>query len=69
MSTAVEHIFSQGQQLLSFTCNSLYASSIPAFLCLGSWGHHNLICFEDVLTAVKANSKRKREVSEVEIVE
>jgi hypothetical protein len=52
-----------------FTRNRLRASSIRAFLCLGSWGRHDLIFLEDVLTAVKANSKRKREVFEVDGVE
>ena len=73
-STAVERVFSQGRQLLSFTRNRLHPSSIRAFLCLGSWGHNDLILFEDVLAAVKGNSKRKRELSDsdddiVEVVE
>jgi len=70
-TTAVERVFSQGRQLLSFTRNRLRASSIRAFLCLGSWGRHDLVFFEDVLAAVKENSKRKREASssEVEVVE
>ena len=66
-STAVEHVFSQGRQLLSFTWNCLHASSICAFLCLGSWGRNDLIFFEDVLAAVKAGSKRKREVSDLDV--
>jgi hypothetical protein len=68
-STAVERVFSQGRQLLSFTRNRLSASSIRAFLCLGSWGRNDLILFEDVLAAVKGNSKRKRESSDIEIME
>ena len=70
-STAVERVFSQGRQLLSFTHNHLHPSAICAFLCLGSWGRNDLICFEDVLAAVKGNSKRKCEVSDldVEVVE
>jgi len=68
-STAVERVFSQGRQLLSFTRNRLSASSIRAFLCLGSWGRNDLILFEDVLAAVKGNSKRKRELSDIEIME
>ena len=70
-STAVERVFSQGRQLLSFTRNRLSASSIRADLCLGSWGRNDLIYFEDVLAAVKGNAKRKREEydSEVEVVE
>jgi hypothetical protein len=66
-STAVERVFSQGRQLLSFTRNRLRASSIRAFLCLGSWGRNDLIFFEDVLAAVKAGSKRKREASDLDV--
>jgi hypothetical protein len=70
-STAVERVFSQGCQLLSFTRNHLSASSIHAFLCLSSWGCHDLIFFEHVLAAVKGNSKRKQEESDsdVEVIE
>ena len=70
-STAVERVFSQGRQLLSFTHNRLRPSTIHAFLCLGSWGRNDLIFFEDVLAAVKGNSKRKRKLSDsdVEVVE
>ena len=66
-STAVEHVFSQGHQLFSFTRNHLHASSIRAFLCLGSWGCNDLIFFKDVLAAVKASSKRKREASDLDV--
>jgi len=68
-STAVKQVFSQGRQLLSFTCNWLHASSIRAFLCLGPWGRNDLVFMEDILAAVRSNSKRKRESSEVEEVE
>jgi len=68
-STAVERVFSQGRQLLSFTRNRLSASNIRVFLCLGSWGRSDLIFFEDVLSAVKGVSKRKREDSDVELFE
>ena len=66
-STAVKRVFSQGHQLLSFTWNRLRASSICAFLCLGSWGCNDLIFFEDVLAAVKAGLKRKREASDLDV--
>jgi len=69
-STAVERVFSQGRQLLSFTRNRLSASSIRAFLCLGSWGRNDLVFREDLLAAVRENSKRKRDdESDVEVVE
>ena len=65
-STVVEHVFSQGHQLLSFICNWLHASSVCASLCMGSWGRNDLILFEDVLTGVRDGSKRKRELSDIE---
>ena len=68
-SMAVKRVFSQGRQLLSFTCNQLLASSIHAFLCLGSWGRNDLILLEDVLAAVKGSSKRRRESSDIKIME
>ena len=37
------------------------------FLCLGSWGHNDLIMFEDVVSAVKANSKWKQEEFDLDI--
>ncbi|KAG1820755.1 hypothetical protein EV424DRAFT_1303065, partial [Suillus variegatus] len=64
ISTAVERVFSQGHHLLSFTRNRLQGSSIRAFLCLGSWARHDLILFEDLVAAVKTNSKRKQESSD-----
>jgi len=36
---------------------------------MGSWGRNDLIFFEDVLAGVKSNSKRKRELSDVEVIE
>ena len=66
-STAIKCVFSQGCQLLLFTHNCLFASLIHVFLCLGSWGHNDLIMFEDVVSAVKANSKRKREEFDLDI--
>ena len=58
------------RQLLSFTRNRLSAQSIRAFLCLGSWARHDLLFDEDLVAAVKENSKRKRKPeSEVEIIE
>ena len=65
-STVVECVFLQGQQLLSFTRNWLHASSVRAFLCMGSWGHNELLLFEDILTGVRVNLKRKRVESENE---
>ena len=66
-STAVERVFSQGRQLLSFTRNRLQASSFRMFLCLGSWGRHDLVLFDDVLAAVRAGSKRKRDSDVIDV--
>ncbi|KIM56394.1 hypothetical protein SCLCIDRAFT_94438, partial [Scleroderma citrinum Foug A] len=47
-STAVEHVFSQGCQLLHFTHNQLSPSTICAYLCLGAWGRCDLLIMEDL---------------------
>jgi hypothetical protein len=36
---------------------------------MGSWGRNDFIFFEDVLAGVKSSSKRKRELSDIEVVE
>jgi hypothetical protein len=36
---------------------------------MGSWARNNLIFFEDVLAGVKSNFKRKRELSDIEVIE
>jgi hypothetical protein len=59
--------FHKGRQLLSFTYNCLCPSVIHAFLCLGFWGCNDLILFEDVLAAVKGNSKRKHKLSDSDV--
>ena len=33
---------------------------------MGSWGHNELLLFEDILTSVRVNLKRKRVVLENE---
>jgi hypothetical protein len=67
-STAVERVFSQGRQLLHFNRNRLPPSSIRAFLCLGSWGRHDLLQMEDILKAV-GSKKRQRVSTDVESLE
>ncbi|KIK00852.1 hypothetical protein K443DRAFT_68066, partial [Laccaria amethystina LaAM-08-1] len=47
-STAVEHVFSQGCQLLHFTCNHLSGASIQSLLCFGDWSQKDLIATSDV---------------------
>lgn len=54
-STAVEHFFSRGHQLLSNTCNHLSVESVHRFLCLGEWGQKDLIGEKQVMQAVKEN--------------
>ena len=52
MSTAVEHLFSQGQQLLHFTQNRMSPSMICAFLCLGDWGKRDLIDMPEIVAVI-----------------
>ena len=59
-STAVERVFSQGRHLLHFTRSRLSASSIRAYLCLGSWARHDLLPMDDLLKTIKENSKKRK---------
>jgi hypothetical protein len=61
MSTAVEHVFSQGRHILHFTWNRLSPSAICTYLCLGSWACDGLVSVSDFLKANQPNSKRKRD--------
>jgi hypothetical protein len=36
---------------------------------MGSWGRNDLVFFEDVMAGVKCSSKRKRDLSDIEVVE
>jgi hypothetical protein len=61
-STAVERVFSQGRHILPFTRNRLSASTIRAYLCLGSWCRKNLVGIPEIVAIVKGdNKKRKRD--------
>ena len=61
-STAVERVFSQGQQLLHFTRNRLSPASIRASLCLGDWSRRDLLSTSDIVEAIQIRQdKRKRE--------
>ena len=57
-STEVERVFSQGQQLLHFTCSQLAPSSIRAYMCLGSWSRHDLLLMGDMLSVLRVKRKR-----------
>jgi hypothetical protein len=59
-STAVERVFSQGRHLLQFTWNRLSASSIRAYLCLGSWSQLDLVRMEDIVDAVTPPSVKRK---------
>ncbi|KAG6807823.1 hypothetical protein H0H92_006319 [Tricholoma furcatifolium] len=52
-STAVEHVFSQGQQLLYYTRNCLSPASIRALMCLGHWSQKDLVTSAEVVEAIK----------------
>jgi hypothetical protein len=69
MSTAVEHVFSQGQQLLHFTHNQLSPSTICANLCLGSWARHGLMSISDLIKVTKVRSNKRKLESDSENVE
>ncbi|KAG6826499.1 hypothetical protein H0H92_015589 [Tricholoma furcatifolium] len=56
-STAVEHIFSQGRQLLHFTRNCLSPASIHAIMFLGRWPRKDLVAAEDIVRSLKARGK------------
>ena len=65
-STAVEHVFSQGRQVLHFTRNRLSPSSIHASMCFGAWSRKNLVHMPDLVEAISAKGKRKHEVIELD---
>ena len=65
MSTAVEHMFLQGRQLLYFTQNQLSPQLIQALLCFGDWSHKELVRMSDIIIAVKGKGKNKRTLEEV----
>ena len=63
-STAVEHIFSQGRQLLLYTWNRLSPFSICAILCFRDWSHKDLVDMLDLVAAVNDKQKSKKRVFE-----
>jgi hypothetical protein len=67
-STAVEHVFSQGRQLLHFTCNRLSGLSIQSLLCFGDWSRKDLIATSDIVDAIRySNRKCKRTLNETSV--
>ncbi|KAH9072202.1 hypothetical protein EDB83DRAFT_2189212, partial [Lactarius deliciosus] len=65
-STAVEHVFSQGQQVLHFTHNRLTPGSICATMCFGDWSCKDLVYMPDIVEAMHAKGKRKHELIDVD---
>jgi len=63
-STAVERIFSQGRQLLSYTRNRLSPFSICAILCFGDWSRKDLVDMPDLVAAVNDKQKSKKRMFE-----
>ena len=62
--TAVERIFSQGRQLLSYTQNCLSPFSIRSILCFGDWSRKDLVHMPDLVAAVDDKQKLKKRVFE-----
>jgi len=63
-STAVERVFSQGRQLLSYTRNRLSPLSIRSILCFGDWSRKDLVHMPDLVAAVSDKEKLKKRVFE-----
>jgi len=59
-STAVERVFSHGRHILPFTRNRLSASTIRAYLCLGSWCSKNLVGIPQIVTVIKGIDKKRK---------
>ena len=52
MSTDVEHVFSQGQLLLSHLRNRLSTQSTQALMCLGNWSLLGFVKDKDIYAVV-----------------
>jgi hypothetical protein len=63
---AVEHVFSQGQQLLHFTQNRLSPSSIRAIMCFGAWSCKDLVDMLDIVD-VKCGKEYKNAPRELSV--
>src|ERR1700722_5743453 len=68
-STAVEHAFSKGHQILQFTCNVLSSLSVCASLCLGAWCHSDLIISKDFLSAIHSGKQQQVKPVPSEVLE
>jgi len=54
-------MFSQGQQLRSYTRNRLSASSIQSILCFGNWSRKDLVYMPHLIEAVDAKGNGKKQ--------
>jgi hypothetical protein len=63
-STAVEHVFSKGQQLLLYTRNRLSPASIHSLLCIGDWSRKDLVHMPDLVEAIGGKKKSGKQVFE-----
>ena len=62
-STAVEHMFSQGQQLLHFTRNRLFTLAlIRASLCFGDWSRTGMVHMSDIIKAILGKGKSNEDI-------
>jgi hypothetical protein len=62
--TAVERVFSQGRQLLSYTQNCLSPFSIRSILCFRDWSRKDLVHMPDLVVAVDDKQKSKKRTFE-----
>jgi hypothetical protein len=61
-STAVERVFSRGRHVLPFTRNRLSASTIRAYMCLGSWCSKGVVGIPEIVTVIKGIDKKRKYV-------
>jgi hypothetical protein len=70
-STAVERVFSQGQQLLYFTRNRLSPTLIQSSLCFDDWSRKDMVQMSDIIGVIlgKVTGKRalEEDLSDIEV--
>lgn len=52
-STGVEHLFSQGHHVISFSRNQLNEDTICALMCMGDWSQKNVIVPDDLVLTLR----------------
>ena len=63
-STAVERVFSQGCQLLSYTRNRMSPSTIRSILCFGNWSRKDLVYMPELVEALDSRKRKHALVEE-----